>query len=429
MQYGVMTDMKRLTGDADCKTLHAAMATKAATRVVNLDDGTQIDIPRHYGDYLKSHEKNLWSAQMDHEWAFDYDTFGSLFDPVCAAAAAEAVRMASGCGVLATFLTGEPPKQTHDGELLGNHACDFYSPPLREPIYHSQATSDEVLEILSPSMWLVLNDEVDDAQMESGAVLNRNDAWLHSRGQYWTAMRATGQTPQRGFMDTSLPSPSPSASPSLLPTSPPMLSSSLPPSPPKSPPSSPPPILRVTSPQAEVQLMTLLTQLAGKLTPTAAAPLSSTSKGSAALLDSLFTNKLLGSLAPLGSPVQPCSLIKLGSSLDSTCAYRATLSHAAQLSSSDVRVPLRCVLLFLRVLFYIFIPLVLLVLLSKRYARASMSRAPVYMFSPPCAQVFAGSFLHAPAADTPTSSAMLAALFTCYEIAWASRILRNAPSG
>ena len=36
-------------------------------RVVNLDGGTQMDIPRHDGDYLKSREKNLWSAQMDNE--------------------------------------------------------------------------------------------------------------------------------------------------------------------------------------------------------------------------------------------------------------------------------------------------------------------------------------------------------------------------
>ena len=34
-------------------------------RTVNLENGTRIYVPRHYGDYLKSREKNLvWSSQM-----------------------------------------------------------------------------------------------------------------------------------------------------------------------------------------------------------------------------------------------------------------------------------------------------------------------------------------------------------------------------
>ena len=36
-------------------------------RTVKLKNGTRIDVPRHYGDYLKSREKNLWSSQMEVE--------------------------------------------------------------------------------------------------------------------------------------------------------------------------------------------------------------------------------------------------------------------------------------------------------------------------------------------------------------------------
>jgi hypothetical protein len=66
---GSVTDVSdcRLLGADQHTTLHAAVVTKTAMHVVNLDDGTQINIPRHYGDYLISREKNIWSTQMDHE--------------------------------------------------------------------------------------------------------------------------------------------------------------------------------------------------------------------------------------------------------------------------------------------------------------------------------------------------------------------------
>ena len=41
------------------------VVTKASMRSVKLENGTRIDMPRHYGDYLKSQEKNLWSSQME----------------------------------------------------------------------------------------------------------------------------------------------------------------------------------------------------------------------------------------------------------------------------------------------------------------------------------------------------------------------------
>ena len=127
-----------------------------------------------------------------------------------------------------------------------------------------------------------------------------------------------------------------------------------------------------------------------------------TQPGSFAQFGSLLdSTTLLGLSTPLGSLVHPGSLVKLGSLLNSTCAYRATLSHAAQLSlmpcnslpcrtalshaaqlsSSDARVPLRCVLLSLRALFYVLLPLVLLVPLSERCALLFL-RALFYIFLP-----------------------------------------------
>jgi hypothetical protein len=63
-------------GVSDCDQLaldeyaspQTVMVTKSDMRdSINLVDGTRIDVPRHYGDFLKSREKNLWASQMEVE--------------------------------------------------------------------------------------------------------------------------------------------------------------------------------------------------------------------------------------------------------------------------------------------------------------------------------------------------------------------------
>ena len=73
----ILADVEPLCtlGVSDCDQLgldeyafpQTVVVAKASMRTVNLENGTKIDVPRHYGDYLKSREKNLWSTQMEVE--------------------------------------------------------------------------------------------------------------------------------------------------------------------------------------------------------------------------------------------------------------------------------------------------------------------------------------------------------------------------
>ena len=61
-----MSDCDQLSLD-EYASPQTVVVTKSEMRTVNLVDGTRIDVPRHYGDYLKSREKNLWASQMECE--------------------------------------------------------------------------------------------------------------------------------------------------------------------------------------------------------------------------------------------------------------------------------------------------------------------------------------------------------------------------